>query len=201
MPGDTSKERHFVVQSQVLQRYYAERPKNKREIEAFIHKTATELEIRPKTVERYVVDEEAAVIRQIEAQKVTAAQQIADLIGASQAKAIRKLNTLMDAKKRRIMKDSHGNAVREYDPETKEFTGKVVYETSDDNPTQLAAVREVLKIHGSYAPEEINVTSTSTNLHMHMTEQQLLEMFERPRRHVFGHAQVAFAQPDHWLTA
>jgi hypothetical protein len=80
---------------------------------------------------------------QINLQSQSLAQKVATALGVTRAKAIGKLDELLEATKIKHVIDRNGTV-----------TGQV---ESPDREVQLRAAIEVLKIHGGYAPQQVEI--------------------------------------------
>ena len=102
---------------------------------AWYARKAEELGVKPATIRKIISDARDAELYADPNAKVTAAQLVANEIGATRAAALRKLNKLLNAKRHIFVHDREGNVKDDY------------YE--DDLRTQLAAAEKILKVHSA----------------------------------------------------
>lgn len=162
-----------TIRAEVLKRYQKNQPKpGNAEFEAWAESVSDQLGITVPQVKRAVADEQGAYLFNIRRQAASDSQKIAQMLGATQVRALDVFNQAMGAEEVTFLKDRHG------DPVLKDGVPVEVH-----NPLwgiRLKAAENVTKIHGGFAPEQLQVEERI--LFADLSSEQLLEKLNDTRK-------------------
>ena len=145
-----------ILRAHILQSYnQAQVIPNTHEFETWLSATATKYKLAPGTVRSVLASQANALLAQVNSNNCSEAQQIAQLSGATTAKALMVIAEAMEASRRRLIRDRQGNPL-------KDAEGKHVYEEDPLWAERLRAAELAAKINGAFAPTQVDINHTIT---------------------------------------
>lgn len=135
-----------LAKGRILEKWSIDRPPVKGiEFDEWVDAEAAELDVKRDFILKALDEGAESFIHAANVAMMPAAQRIANLYGATLEKAMITLRDGMDAVRVHVTKDGTPIEVA-------------------DTPSRIAAVKEVLKVHGAYAPEKTEIYSQTLNV-------------------------------------
>jgi hypothetical protein len=172
-----------MLRAAVWQRWEEEKPGPGAGYADWVQRMAEESGAKPGTIRRIIAEGSSVYLQQLTRQTQTAAQQTADLIGASLVEALETLRRGLYAKKQRPLLDKSGRP-KKIDEEKGYTPDNLFMVETDDVPTQLTAARTLIEVHGARAPQQIEVAQQIVTVEISAEDAlaQLAETSERLAR-------------------
>lgn len=167
---------------EIYEQYRQSQCRNDTEYKQFVRQAAEEHKLPEREVRAVLAHHEIAYANSIAQRMLTDAERTADMVGATLPVVVLKLLDKLEAQKRRPLTDSKGRMVRDCEkcegsgrvevtaPSAKAAGrktrkceackgtgGEIQWIETEDHQAQLAAAEKLIKIHGAYKPERIEV--------------------------------------------
>jgi hypothetical protein len=142
---------HPTAQAQIWKSFEEKRPRQGNDFDLWVTETAAKCECDEALVRKTVAQQQNAMMLALRAGTMTRAQQLAEIVGAGLHAALAEVKDALSATK---LVPCGGNEYKEV----------------PDRRVRLDAADTLFRVHGGYAPQQIQVESTNYNLEVSTEE-------------------------------